>query len=153
MTERGGNIEDSRMAVLGAEFGILVLVSGTKDEIARIAADLPGLEGATGLSFMSRPTKSPEEHRRGEVAPCVVVAEALNYEGIVRSVSSALHRVGVNIVSLETTAYNAPVTGSPLFRMEARVDVPRGLTIRKVREAMAKVAEQENIDIDVRSPR
>jgi glycine cleavage system transcriptional repressor len=153
LTERGGNIEDSRMAVLGAEFGVLLLVSGTPDEIRRIERDISALQQGTGLSFTSRPTKSPEEHRRGDVAPCLVVAEALNYEGIVRSVSTALHQVGVNIVSLETTAYNAPVTGSPLFRLEARVDVPRGVTVRKVREAMERVAEQENIDIEVRSPR
>jgi glycine cleavage system transcriptional repressor len=153
ITERGGNIEDSRMAVLGAEFGVLLLVSGTPDEIGRITQGVPTLEKTTGLSFASRATKSPEQHRRGEVAPCVVVAETLNYEGIVKSVSTGLHQVGVNIVSLETSAYNAPVTGSPLFRLEARVDVPRGVTIRKVREAMERVAEEENIDIEVRSPR
>ena len=153
VTERGGNIEDSRMAVLGAEFGIMLLVSGTPDEIGRVAGGLLELQGATGLSFTSRPTRSPEEHRRGEATPAVVVAEALNHEGIVRAVSSALHRAGLNIVSLETTAYNAPVTGSPLFRLEARVDVPRGVTIRRVREAMSLVAEHEDIDIEVRSPR
>ncbi len=153
ITERGGNVEDSRMAVLGAEFGVLLLVTGTADEIGRIARDIPALERTTGLAFTSRPTRSPEEHRRGDVTPCNVTAEALNHPGIVRSVSSGLHRVGVNIVSLETTAYNAPVTGSPLFRLEARVDVPRGVTLRRVREVMAEVAEEENIDIDVRSPR
>jgi glycine cleavage system transcriptional repressor len=56
-----------------------------------------------------------------------VVAEAFDQEGIVRAVSRALHAARANIVSLETTAYEAPVTGSPLFRMEARIDVPKGL--------------------------
>lgn len=153
VTERGGNIEDSRMAVLGAEFGIMLLVSGTPDEIGRVAGELLELQGATGLVFTSRRTKSPEEHRKGEVSPAIIVAEALNHEGIVRAVSSALHKVGVNIVSLETTAYNAPVTGSPLFKLEARVDLPRGVTMRKVREAMLAVAEHENIDVEVRSTR
>ena len=40
VTERGGNIEDSRMAVLGGEFGVMMLVSGTADEIARSRARL-----------------------------------------------------------------------------------------------------------------
>ena len=48
-----------------------------------------------------------------------------------------------------TEAYNAPVTGSPLFRLEARVDVPREVSPSALREAMAKVAARENIDIDV----
>ena len=115
LTERGVNVEDSRMAVLGGEFGILVLVSGPPGPIAAVEAGQGALAAATGLSIVLRRTKSPEEHRRAAVVPCLVTAEALDHEGIVRAVSRALHGVGVNIVSLETTAYEAPVTGSPLL--------------------------------------
>src|SRR4051812_30524641 len=83
LTERGGNVEDSRMAVLGAEFGILLLLSGTTDEIAAIQRDTGALAQQTGLDITVRPTKSPEEHRRAEVIPCVVIAEAFDQEGIV----------------------------------------------------------------------
>ena len=151
LSQHGGNVEDSRMAVLGAEFGILLLVSGTPEEIAAIERDLASLREKTGLQVISRPTKAPEDHRRAPTVPCLVTAEALDHEGIVRAVSRALSRVGVNIVSLETTAYEAPVTGSPLFRLEARVDCPTGVTVTKVRKAMDEVAEAENLDIDVRS--
>jgi glycine cleavage system transcriptional repressor len=151
ITERGGNIEDSRMAVFGAEFGIFVLVSGTSDEIAKMADDVRALETKTGLAVVTKPTKSPSEHRRAPTVPCVVTAEALDHEGFVRSIAGALARAGVNIVSLETSAYNAPVTGSPLFRLEAQIDVPREVTIAKVRDAMAEVSERQNIDIEVRS--
>ena len=151
VSHHSGNIEDSRMAVLGAEFGILLLVSGVEDEIAAIERDLAQLTEKTGLQISARRTKSPEEHRRAAAIPCVVTAEALDQEGIVRSVARALLNVGVNIVSLETTAYEAPVTGSPLFRMEARVDIPPGVTVGKVRKAMDAVADSENLDIDVRS--
>jgi glycine cleavage system transcriptional repressor len=151
LTARGVNVEDSRMAVLGAEFGILVLVSGTPEQVAAVEKDAPDLGKKTDLGVTVRRTKSPEEHRRAAVIPCVVTAEAIDQEGIVRAVSRALHRVGVNIVSLETSTYEAPVTGSPLFRMEARIDVPQTTGVAKVRKAMDEVAEAENLDIDVRS--
>jgi glycine cleavage system transcriptional repressor len=151
LTERGVNVEDSRMAVLGGDFGILVLVSGTAEAVARVEADHDALCDKTSLSVMLRRTKSPEDHRRAAVIPCVVTAEAIDQEGIVRAVSRALHKVGVNIVSLETTAYEAPVTGSPLFRLEARVDVPQATGVARVRRAMEEVATAENLDIDVRS--
>ncbi len=151
LTERGANVEDSRMAVLGAEFGILVLVSGTPEQIAAVEQGAPALADKTGIGVIVRRTKSPEEHRRAAVIPCVVTAEAIDQEGIVKSVARALAAVGVNIVSLETTAYEAPVTGSPLFRLEARIDVPQSTGIGKVRKAMDEVAERENLDIDVRS--
>jgi len=151
VTARGGNVENSRMGVLGAEFGVLLLVSGSADEISAIEGELDALRSTTGLHVLSKRTKSPEEHRRAPVVPCVITAEALDEEGIVHAVAKALHQVGVNIVSLETSAYEAPVTGSPLFRMEAHIDVPTGITIGKVRKAMDAVAEAENLDIDVRS--
>lgn len=148
---RGGNIEDSRMAILGGEFGLLILISGTEPQLAAIAAELEDLHKVTGLVALVRQTKSPEEHRKATVMPCLVTAEALDREGIVRAVAAALHAIGINIVSLETSAYNAPVSGSPLFRLAARVDVPRGVTITQVRAALDEVARTEAIDVEVKS--
>jgi glycine cleavage system transcriptional repressor len=151
LTSRGANVEDSRMAVLGGDFGILVLVSGGPEPIAAVERDHEAFSDQTGLSVMLRRTKSPADHRRAAVIPCLVTAEAIDQEGIVRAVSRALHQVGVNIVSLETTAFPAPVTGSPLFRLEARIDVPQATGIAKVRRAMEDVAVAENLDVAVRS--
>lgn len=151
LTEHGANVEDSRMAVLGGDFGMLVLVSGSAEQIAAVEDAHEALSDKTGLSVMLRRTKSPEEHRRAAVIPCLVTAEAIDQEGIVRAVARALHNVGVNIVSLETTAFDAPVTGSPLFRLEARVDVPQATGVAKVRKAMEDVATAENLDVEVRS--
>src|SRR5260221_6377336 len=95
--ERGGNVEDSRMAILGAEFGVLILVSGDREEIETIARDVRGLEAKTGLGILTRATKSPEEHRREAGMSCVVTAEALDHEGIVRAVAAALQDLGTNI--------------------------------------------------------
>ena len=82
LTSRGANVEDSRMAVLGGDFGILVLVSGPEGRIAAVEADHEALSETTGLSVMLRRTKSPEEHRRAAVVPCLVTAEAIDQEGI-----------------------------------------------------------------------
>jgi glycine cleavage system transcriptional repressor len=151
LTSHGGNVEDSRMAILGAEFGILLLASATPEAITSIEAGLRELGERTGLSIQARRTKSPEEHRRAPTIPCAVTAEALDHEGIVRAVARALALAGVNIVSLEATAYAAPVTGSQLFRMEARLDVPPSVGIDGVRKAMDTVADEQNLEIDVRS--
>src|SRR5690349_17000100 len=87
VTERGGNIEDSRMAVLGGEFGVMMLVSGSPSEIGKIAGEIAGLEKVTGLSILTRETKSAEEHRTVQAIPCVILCEALDNQGIVRAVS------------------------------------------------------------------
>jgi glycine cleavage system transcriptional repressor len=149
VADRGGNIEDSRMAVLGGEFGVMMLVSGEPDGVGRIARDTELLRKETALDVSTRETKSPEEHRRAQTIPCKVTCDAIDNPGIVRAVSGALHAAGLNIVSLETTSYEAPITGSPLFRLEAQCDAPKGMTLAKVRVAMNDVAEREGIDVDV----
>ena len=106
---------------------------------------------ASSQSVLVRRTKSPEEHRRAQVIPCVVSAETLDHEGIVRAVTHQLQELGVNIVNLVCSAYQAPVTGSQLFRMEARVDLPKHIRVAALRKAMDEVAEAENLDIDVRT--
>ena len=151
LAERGVNVEDSRMAVLGAEFGIQVLVSGAEASVARVVADQAMLETKTKLGILIRRTKSPEEHRRAAVIPCVVTADAIDHEGIVRAVALAISHLGINIVSLETSTYNAPITGSPLFRLEAQIDLPQGVSLAQFRRQMDEVAHLESLDIDVRA--
>jgi glycine cleavage system transcriptional repressor len=148
---RGANVEQSRMALLGAEFGIMVLVSGEPAELERIEQELPSLEKLTGLSILTRRTLSPREHRAAPALPYVVTAESLDREGIVHAVALAIHGLGVNIVSLETSSFNAPFTGGELFRLEAQVDLPSARAVAQLRKVLAEVAERENLDVDIRS--
>jgi glycine cleavage system transcriptional repressor len=148
LTGRGANVEDSRMVILGAEFGIMILVSGPEAAIARVEADRGKLETQTAMSVVTRRTHDPAEHRAKLAGlPCQLVAESLDRQGIVQVIAAELHRHGINIVALETTAYNAPISGSPLFRMEALIDVPRQLRLPVLREALDKLSAAENVDL------
>jgi glycine cleavage system transcriptional repressor len=127
----------------------MVLVSGTPERIERVAGEAATLEGATGMGVLTRPTVGPEAQRQAPGQRYRVSASALDHEGIVRAVSTALYRTGSNILSLETTAYNAPETGSPLFRMDAVIELPEGVSAEQVRRTLDPVARQENLDIDL----
>jgi len=151
VTERGGNVEESRMLILGAEFGVLVLVSGAQAAVDAIARDIKQLETKTSANVIARRTKSPEDHRRGDRKPVLVVAESFDRTGIVSALAKALQDLELNIVDLETTAVEAPFTGATLFKIEVRVDVPRGKSISQIRQAMNDVATKEGLDIEVRS--
>ena len=150
LNTRGGNVEDSRAVVLGAEFGLMILASGTAEAIRRIQDDRSALEEATGLSFQLKETVSPEEHRRARALPYRIEANAMDHEGIVHALTDVLHRSGINIVSLETTVRNAPVTGTEIFSLVARVDIPDDVTPSSVRDALAAVAHAQNLDVEMR---
>jgi glycine cleavage system transcriptional repressor len=150
LRDRGANIADSRMAVLGAEFGIMVLASGTEAQVERIEREIPGLKLEAGFDIIARRTQSPTDHRHRAAVPCVVTTDAIDHEGIVHAVSMAIHQLGVNIVTLEATAYPAPESGAPLFRLEARIEVPPDRPVDDVRKALAVVAERENLQIELK---
>jgi glycine cleavage system transcriptional repressor len=57
--------------------------------------------------------------------------------------------MSINIESMETKTYPAPVSGTPIFRMEADLSVPAGLNINQLRTRFAEVEREENIDIDL----
>ena len=150
LTERAANVEDSRAVVLGGEFGLMVLASGAAPAVEAVRADIAVLQEATGLSFQTRPTVSPEEHRRARALPYRVEANALDHEGIVHAITDVLYRAGINIVSLETSVRNAPVTGTELFSLVAHVDVPDGVAVENVRAALAALARSQNLDAEMR---
>lgn len=151
LVERGGNVEESRMVTLGAEFGVMVLVSGEADALARIERELPTMEERTGLRALAKPTRDPREQRPAAALTYEIRVEALDREGIVHALSAELHRLGLNIVALETSAYAAPFSGGTLFRLEAIVDAPPGKKSRELRAALDAMAERENLDVDVKT--
>lgn len=143
LNERGCNVEDSRMAALGGEFAVMVLVSGSAEALSRVQADAAALESQE-LSVRIKPT------RRSSPAagvPYVVQAYCLDHEGVVHAIAATLARRGVNITSLDTSTYPAPMSGAPLFRMQLRMTVPHNVLIRQLRSDLDAVADEENIDI------
>ena len=150
LTERESNVEDSRALVLGGEFGLMVLASGETEAMRRVIQDLGTLEQATGLLIVYRDTVSPEQHRADQALPYVVEASAMDHEGIVHAVSRVLYECGINIVELETSVHNAPITGTPLFRLCASVDLPVGVPAETVRSALREVASRHNLDIEMK---
>ena len=68
---------------------------------------------------------------------------------MVHRLSSALSKQGINIESMETQTYAAPVTGTPIFRMEALITVPARVKINALREAFEQMEREENINIEL----
>ncbi len=61
----GCNIEESKMAVLGGEFALMMLVSGPAQAVDSVAGSLPGLGDKLGLRVSCRPTHEPRAEEAG----------------------------------------------------------------------------------------
>ena len=69
--------------------------------------------------------------------------------GIVRDVTQALTSLGVNIEELSSRLESAPFTGLEMFRAEARLRVPAGVSSADVQRTLEKLAAEIMVDLSV----
>jgi glycine cleavage system transcriptional repressor len=147
ISRHGCNIEDSKMAVFCGEFAVIVLISGDGGNLVKIASGYREMETETGLSFA---VKRPSTRKAGEFfLPYQLTVSCMDHPGIVYQVSGVLRGLGINIESMETKTYSAPVSGTPLFQLEANLAVPARTNINQLRERFAEIQREENIDIEL----
>jgi glycine cleavage system transcriptional repressor len=147
IARHGCNIEDSKMAVFCGEFALIILISGESGNLFKVANDYRELEIATGLAIS---IKTPAARQLPEsYVPYTLTASCMDHPGIVYQISAILSSFGINIESMETKTYAAPVSGAPIFRLEAVISVPSKININSLRERFAEIRKQENIDIDL----
>ena len=147
IVQQGCNIEDSKMAVFCGEFALIVLISGASKNLLKIANAYNELETLTGLHvWLKRPTskKSVEPS-----LPYKLTASCMDHPGVVHRLSSILSNLAINIESMETKTYPAPVSGTPIFRLEALISIPAKLNVKALRGRFAEIEREENIDIDL----
>jgi glycine cleavage system transcriptional repressor len=142
-------IEDSRMAVLGGEFAILVLIEGESGAVSKFTATLPELERETGLTLSIRPTAERAGFKVKEGMPYEITVVGMDRTGIVFRVTETLARFGVNIDNLETGAHNAPVTGTPMFRMRVEAEIPGEVPLKKLRAELSDLCDEMNMDFSL----
>ena len=150
LAEHGASVADSRMAILGGEFALMMLVSVPESRMEELRETVGTLSSQLGLELIVKDTRSPAAHRAGRVRSYEVQVHALDHPGIVHAVTTALQRLGGNVVSMDTSAYQASVTGAPLFEMSLHADFPADVTAARLREALEQVSEAANADVEVR---
>jgi glycine cleavage system transcriptional repressor len=143
------NIEDSRMAVLGGEFAVILLASGEADIAEKLRGELPMLEKSTGLSIQVKPTLAPRDRMVVPSMPHRLSATSMDHPGIVHEITRILHKRNINIESMDTRITNAPLSGAPIFRMKCIINVPVGEKLSSLRRELEKLADRMDIDIEI----
>jgi glycine cleavage system transcriptional repressor len=151
ISHHGCNIEDSKMAVFCGEFAVIVLITGAANKLATVARDYRQIEQETGLSLT---IKTPSSRKPGEsFLPYRLTASCMDHPGIVYQISAVLSAHGVNIESMETKTYAAPVSGTPIFQLQAQLAIPTRSNVKQLRDRFAEIQREENIDIELTSVR
>lgn len=142
--EYGCSIADSRMSVLGGEFALILLVSGNWDSVAKLEGALPALGDRFGLLVTFKRTEKRKSDK--PLIPYDVEVVSMDHPGIVHDVADFMSARHINIETLETEAYSAAHTGTPMFSLNMRVSVPGDTHIASLRDEFGEFCDDLNLD-------
>jgi len=151
IVQNNGNIDDSRMTVLGGEFAIILLISATAGELDKIEQILNQQAASLKLNIISKRTTDdalPEKRM-----PYIVEVLAMDNPGIVYKLADFFSSQDINIQSMQTDRYPAPHTGTQMFAIEMVIAVPQTIIINDLREDFLDLCEDMNLDASIEAPR
>ena len=144
ISDCGGSISESRMASLGNEFAMLVLVSGNWHSLAKLEGELTRLGESTGLSLHMKRTEPRAP--RTELLPYSIDVVCLDQSGIVTGLSGFCASRGIDIAEVSTRSYPAAHTGAPMFSVQMIVNVPSRIHVAHLREEFMEFCDSLNLD-------
>jgi glycine cleavage system transcriptional repressor len=141
ITTHGGNIEESRMMKLGSDFTTMILVSVSAEWTESLTVALGGIQGLQ-ISIQKTSPFSMD----ATIPQCEIHLTGADNEGLVYKVAARLAEKGINIEEMETGTENAPISGTILFTMTARVSHPE-LDIPRLDNDMNELADKLGVEI------
>lgn len=145
--EKSANIEDSRMAVMGGCFSVMVLFSCSGEELENIDVGLSELE-SLGFETSLHGAKAPETAFDAFEVPLKMEVTSMDHPGIVQKVVRILRHHDVNICAMKTRTAGAPLSGAPIFNMVLEGVVPGEKQLPMVKRDLTELASEMNMDLD-----
>lgn len=151
--EAGCNVEDSRMAILGDQFTLMILLSGEGPGVGECLEE--GCqrlqEGKEDLDVHLKPSGSggsgPASRELDYDHEVRVVG--LDRAGIVYHTAKLLAAKGIDIGELETRIDPAPESGSPVFTMRAELALPEEVDPKSLRRELDTLADDLRVEISL----
>lgn len=149
--DQGGNISESRMTVLGGEFAMMLLVTGSQESIDNIISKLEETGEKLNLTLIAKETQTQKSEQKR--LPYQVKVVSMDHPGIVHNISDFLSSRELNIEEIETTTYPASHTGTPMFSLEMTISVPADSSVKKLRDEFITFCDDLNLDATLESKR
>jgi glycine cleavage system transcriptional repressor len=139
------NIEDAEMAILRGHFAVMLVLTASADlDEHALRQDLEQLQQSVPLENVSL-VEVPALAADSVSASHAISVYGADHPGIVNGVAQALADHDVNVVGLSTR-----ITGE-LYVMLIEVALPPSLDQSRLEHALARVADEQGVDISVRA--
>ena len=146
--EYHGNVEASRMARLGGEFAMLMLVSAPTEQFEQLQQAVLDLKNQ-GYIVVTCQTEGSDPARYVGWLPYELKVSGADHEGIVYQITHQLAEQGINIETMDTNMVEAPMSGTPLFTMTAVIVVPPQRSYASLQHELEVIGDELNVDVGV----
>ncbi len=144
----GASLADSRMVNLRGHFALLALVEGPAASLTQLRTSLTA--GASEIGLRVEISDAPEASKpQAGGVPYRIKSYSMDQPGIVAQLSELLRRHETNVEELETRVESAPFAGTPLFLLEAVVTLPKGKSLRALRDDLHALGDRLGCDVDL----
>jgi glycine cleavage system transcriptional repressor len=146
------NLEDSSMTILGSEFAVLLLLTGSVPDIAeRLSAACKRLEWEQRLTVFFRPLEAePIPYRASHRANRYSLqAVGVDKAGIVAKLSRCLADHGINVAQMQTQSRPEAESGAPIYSVRMSIDVPGEVDVSTLKERLEVIARELCVDVTV----
>lgn len=149
--EQGGNISESKMTILGGEFAMMLLATGSQECIDNIISKLEQTGEKLNLTLIAKETQAQESNNKR--LPYQVSVVSMDHPGIVHHISDFLSSRNLNIEEIETKTYPAAHTGTPMFALDMTISIPADSSVRSLRDEFITFCDDLNLDATLESKR
>jgi glycine cleavage system regulatory protein len=144
VAEQGGNWLESRMCRLGGEFAGILRVEIPAEKKSALLEAVQKLQ-ANGLQLIIRADQPGTTQAAGKQTKLEIVGS--DRPGIVRDITSALARAGVNVEEFSSEISSAPMSGENLFKATARLQLPDRCDLAALKMDLEKIAADLLVDV------
>jgi len=144
--QHGGTWAGSRMSHLAGQFAGVALIHCPAEQTQTLTSALEALT-ERGITLHITPDHQGDAATRSD-QPLIfrLTYIGIDRAGLVRQVTAALSRHHVNVERLLTDVSSAPMTGDPLFTLDATLTAPPGTNADELRDALEAIGHELHLD-------
>ena len=138
------NIQDSRMSVLGESCGLILLVGGSWNTLAKLETQLQRLGQEQDLAISVR--RTGDGSGQTDLRPYSVEVSALDQPGIVQKVVGFFDKRQISLLEMAARRYEVTQTATSMAVLSLVVGVPASVHIGLLREEFMDFCDDFNWD-------
>ena len=146
IAEHGGNWLESRMSHMAGKFAGILRVSVEEAKADELKSYLSAL-AEQGIVISTEISAEAGESVATKDLTLNLVGN--DRPGIVKEVSQALAKLGVNVLELTTNCESAAMSADPLFKTEAHLRVPQGFDADQLADSLEAISNDLMVEINL----